>query len=453
MSTHYYSLRLKGNYANKKNGDLIKNASTPLTIGETADCDIQFDSSDNKYIPEYYATIAPNADGKSWRIIKRSPHIDVNIVGHGGFAYVCNLNDGDIITFGNHHNEVIFHTHNDDNFNGALSTTPKPQRQWLYIASLFIIATIMVFSNIMMRSNKPKALDLDDVKNALHSSVYLIKVDSVAHLETDNGQITATHRIIKPQEETIYGTAFLTTDSLLITARHCVEYWLGEPVAFDTRINNLDEDDIVRIASTVETFNQEHADSTVKQHLKVYCSVVPHDMPNSAPIFSFTSLDDNVYFDSSRDGIITLDDFVNRYYWRTITPYFNRRDMELGDWLAVKVAQPGAFEVADTSIINTLHPNEALAFLGFMENETGIGGFEVEGGNLKLWDSKTAGNVNLAHSGNISHGYSGGPVIMQKDNKYYVIGIVSKVDDRNHNLKRSVPIQAIKLNKQTAQKH
>ena len=209
----------------------------------------------------------------------------------------------------------------------------------------------------------------------------------------------------------------------------------------------------MRIASTVETFNQEHADSTVKQHLKVYCSVVPHDMPNSAPIFSFTSLDDNVCFDSSRDGIITLDDFVNRYYWRTITPYFNRRDMELGDWLAVKVAQPGAFEVADTSIINTLHPNEALAFLGFMENETGIGGFEVEGGNLKLWDSKTAGNVNLAHSGNISHGYSGGPVIMQKDNKYYVIGIVSKVDDRNHNLKRSVPIQAIKLNKQTAQKH
>lgn len=449
MSQHYYSLRLKGNFANKSTGDLIKNASTPLTIGESADCDIQFDS-DGKYAPEYFATILPNDDGKSWRIIKRSPHVDVNIVGHGGWEYVCNLTDGDIITFGNHQNELRFHTHYDENFNGSLSTTPRPQRHWFYIAIFIAILGIFIASNYVLRNNNQQALNLDDVKNNLQSSIYMIKVDSVEHLENDNGRIT-TLSTIKPQSETIYGTAFLTKDSLLVTARHCVEYWLGEPISLDTRINNLDDDDIVRIASLIETFNQDHADTTIKQQLKVYCSVVPHDSPNSAPIFTFTSEDDSVYFDTSRDGIVTLDDFVNRYYWRTITPYFNRRDMELGDWLVVKVPQQGAFELADTTIINQMHPNEALAFLGFMENETGIGGFEVESGNLKLWDKATAGEVNLSHSGNISHGYSGGPVIMQQDGKYYVIGIVSKVDDRNQNLKRSVPIQVINLSKHESQ--
>lgn len=449
MTRHYYSLRLKGNFVNKSNGDLIKNATDIITIGESADCDIQLPSLNEQYIPEYYATIVPNADGESWRIIKRSPFIDVNILGHGEFAYACNLNDGDTITFEGSNTELVFHTHHDENFNGSISVTPSQNKQWLYISSLVAILVAFIVLNFTMSRNTPISLDLEDIKSQLQSSVYMIKVDSIAHIEKQ-GNHTSVVKTIRPQDETIYGTAFLTSDSLLITARHCVEYWLGEPISLTTRIANLDDDNIIRIASLVETFNQEMEDSSTHQ-LRVYCSVVPHDTPNANPLFQFTSDADSVFFDKSRDGIITLDDFENRYYWRTITPYFNRRDMELGDWIAVKVPHKGNFELADTTTINQINANEPLAFLGFMENEAGPGLFEAENGVLKLWNKETIGKINITHSGNITHGYSGGPVIMQHNGKYFVIGIISKVDDRNNALKRSVPIQTINISKPQTQ--
>ena len=438
----YYSLRLKGGFVNHHNGDVLLNRDEVLTIGEAADCDVRYKTQQANFTPEYYASILPDKSGEGWVLVKRAPNIDVRIAGSGSIGYAARLKNGDAISFGTQKGELIFRTHtSNQQAPTQILLKRKSHIGWLYASMLLLLAAVAC-SNMWIYFHRAKELNSEEVLNALQGSIYMLKVDEVEWLQRTEARDSLIGRQTFEGEQKHFGTAFLTKDSLLVTARHCVEYWLGEPIDLNMRIDNLNDDHIVRWAALAETFNHTHQTDSVRQLLRVHCSVYPHNATNATPVFTFTSTADSVTTDYSRDGIITLDDFNHCYYWRTITPYFSRRDMELDDWLTVKVPKGGAIELASAEIISSLHRGESLAFLGFMEGEKS--GMEVELGRLKMWNPEKAGKENLIHNCDITHGYSGGPVIARHGHSFYAVGIVSKVDDRNQQLKMSVPATVVR---------
>lgn len=447
----YFTLKLKGTTPHRggtgglRSGDVVTCTGSSLTIGETADCEVRYPSLQPQYQPEYYATILRSADGQRWHIVKRSAHVDVSIMGHGGFAYACQLHDGDTIVFGGQRQTVQFHAHYDANY----AKTPDNHRFLPYAFMAIVLLVVLVGGWLLFRQT-PAAIMPDEAAQ-LEESVFLVRVDSVEYVVGTSQYEEVVATLHFESGDNPVGTAFLTDDGRLVTARHCVEYWLGEPVELTTKIVNLDDDDIIRWAALAETFNYEHEGSDTLQLLRSYCSVwaprhtaTPTSPPDFEPVFRFTSTDDSVHINRERDGIITLDDFTHRYYWRTVTPYFSRRDMELGDIMYVSVSRKGQFELADSAFFRSLKREEPLAIYGFPENDAQVKAIDFEAGNLKMWHPGKSLNENLVHSGQLTHGHSGGPVLVRGGKSgFVVIGVVSKVDNLNDNLMMSVPVTAM----------
>ena len=114
---HYISLKFKGGNAFHQNGKRLKLTERIVNIGETADCDVRYESDGLQ--PEYYASIIQNEDGKSWRIVKRSQHVEICIIGKGIIGYAYQLNNGDHIQFPNRKMGLCFHTHYDNHYGNA----------------------------------------------------------------------------------------------------------------------------------------------------------------------------------------------------------------------------------------------------------------------------------------------------------------------------------------------
>ena len=444
----YYSLRLRDSSDNHPKGYELNNKREVLNIGETTDCHIRYEKQSEQYVPEYYATILPNDDGESWRIVKRSPHIDVNIAGQGGFAYACNLLDGDVITIGPKKKELVFHVHRDVRYSSTGIEEAKHSNKRLLIAMGIVLPLLLLLGVYWCYQQIPKPLQEAEVRQLFANSIYIIKVDSVEYAQITEQKDSILGVISFEEESPIIGTAFLTKDSLLVTARHCVEYWVAEKVGPTTRIDEMADEDVVRWALLAETFNHEnygHKDS-IQQLLRAYCSVYPQSdiAMQYTPVFRFVSTADSVYMDKERDAIIPIGEYGSyHYYWRTVAPLFSRRDMELGDWVSVRVHQAGTIQLADSALFAQMKENETLAFMGLIESEQGTR-FDVTMGKLMMWDSDKAGLVNLAHTGDLTHGSSGSPAIVKKDNSYFAVGIVSKIDSVNVHLKESVPVTVLK---------
>ena len=59
----YYSLQCLGGNAHHMSGQLLKLDAPTAMIGDTSDCDVQFDAGE--FEPEFYAAIVRNDDGQS----------------------------------------------------------------------------------------------------------------------------------------------------------------------------------------------------------------------------------------------------------------------------------------------------------------------------------------------------------------------------------------------------
>ena len=125
--------------------------------------------------------------------------------------------------------------------------------------------------------------------------------------------------------------------------------------------------------------------------------------------------------------------------------------MQLGDIMYVDVKVNGNIQLANLQEINSMKREQPLAFLGFPEKEAERT-LIFENGYLKTDVTDTSDdNLNktselLLHTGNITHGYSGGPVFADIPGKgICAVGVVSKVDNRNDGLKMSVPVSEINI--------
>ena len=441
---NYYSLRLLSSNAFHVKGDVLKTTNKVLNIGETTDCEIRFEPG--QYEPERYATIVENEDGKSWRLIQRSEYVNARIAGSGGFGYIHQLKDGDVISFDGQDMELEFHTHYDSNYGktGLVIEQHTNKRAIRGIMGAIVAISIVVLGMVcfMHSEEKVPTIRYDQLQEYL-SSVYITRVDSVQWIEVVKGDTSLVRPTKIMDSGGAAGTAFLTTDKKLVTARHCIEYWIGTNLDVTTKVKNLPDDDIVKWAILVEKFMQERENEDVSQLLRVFFSIYDEQMPDE-PLFSFSSTDSNVHINRCHDGILQLADFSDDYYWRFVRPYFSDLEMELGDIVYIDVNMAGKIETADSASIAQLNQSSDVAVLGYPNNASGKK-VTFATGTIKENRADTTKRINpdIQFDANITHGFSGGPVFIRANDKIVVAGVVSKIDADNGIYKKAVPITEI----------
>lgn len=435
----FYSLKIIGGNTYHHHGDILRTTAEVLHIGESADCEVRYGNTAG-----YYATILKDEDGEGWHLVKRSPHIDVTIAGEGEFGYVCQLKDGDVISFDNHRMTLQFLVgpSKAPSFRGTIVEHRTPHLTLFY--SLFILLTVIVLGLVwwQYKERKNAEISMEDIRE-MESSIYLIKVDSVQWICSVNEDDSVLRRKTLSESEDVIGTAFLTDEGKLITARHCIEYWLGNQ--FDLRIPIDSLEEINRWAILTEDYNMgcSAADDTLWQ-IRVFCSVFAKEN-QSKPVFHFCSTDDSVHINKQHDELIPLADLSHCYYWRTIRPYFMNREMELGDIAYVDVPVKGNIPMAEIEQLKTISNKNSLAVYGFpITDASGVVDKKMVFAKAQMKQDMIGLMSNFMFEANINHGYSGGPVFAKTDDGIVVVGVVSRADLRsNETFKWAVPISEI----------
>ncbi len=430
VAKHYLSLTFKGDNSYHHQGKRLRSTERIVTIGETADSDVRYDSGGLE--PVCYASIIRNDDEKSWRIVKRTQYIDISIAGKGNIGYAQQLEDGDVIHFGQQPMVLVFHQHYDDRYDQAEDDVPL--WRWGVPALLGLVAMM----TIVLMTHRHDGITIQDVES-LETSIYWTKVDSVARIVTTQGEERQLGDTKVLTTDAPTGTAFLTTDGRLVTARHCVEYWLGMPFELTTKVEQMEHDDIRRWAVETETYNQTHdADSTMT--LRVYFSVYDYKGDRK---YTFASSDAHVHIYKEYDKVYQLVDFVHEYYWRSIRPYFTYRKMEMGDILWIdSIPERGSIQMATRDVEEELTKGTALMLCGYPLTGMGDKRMMVSAGTL-LRDGNLE-EENLYFNSDITHGFSGGPVLMKTGLDIVAVGVVSRVDSVSSGMyKWAVPITKI----------
>jgi len=427
----YYSLQCLGGNAHHMSGQLLKLDAPTAMIGDTSDCDVQFDAGE--FEPECYAAIVRNDDGQSWRIIRRSPYVAVTLVGKGDIGYGQQLCDGDIIQFEGQPMSLRFGIHHDDLFDAQ----PGDRHSWRWVA---VAATAFAALSLLPLFFNHRSISEEDVI-ALEESIYSVRVDSVQQLLLTAGD----ERVIKSRvltEDAPVGTAFLTTDSLLVTARHCVEYWLATDLDLTCHVADLAADDVVRWAIETETFNQTHDDGCDSAMvLRVHFSV--YDFLGEKK-FSFASTDPHVHIRRANDGVFALADFSQEYYWRSIRPYFSDTKMTLDDVVWIDgLHEAGQVQLANQDDLRQLGRGTTVMICGYPL--TGLADRQMMSAAGRIVRQPQIETENIFFESNINHGYSGGPVMALVKDKVVAVGLVSRVDSVSSGLyKWAVPVSEIK---------
>ena len=418
----------KGGNAWYKDGEQITIKDRIVNIGETCDCDVRYETG--LFLPEHYATILQDDEDKSWRIVKRSQFVDVSLDGKGSIGYVCTLTDGDIIRIEGQKMALLFH----------IKEECEPNRRHAWRWATISIAVCFIVMAYLWGVNGRRNITEEDVE-ALETSIFLIKVDSVEQL-LKTGQREYKKRPTKIfDSNSPIGTAFLTTDSIIVTARHCVEYWIGTDLDLRIKVENLQDNDIIKWAVETETFNQlqqESSDSVML--INVFFSVF--DCFGNKK-YSFSSTDSCVHINKEHDGIFLLGDFVQDYYWRSIRPYFVNKKMALGDILWIDgVAEKGKIKLAEIDDIKAMKRGTSLMICGYPK--TGMGDKRVIFASGTIKREISLGKENLFFDSNINYGFSGGPVLTKDHGNILAVGVVSCVDSISNGLyKWAVPVSEI----------
>lgn len=433
----YFTLQARGGNLYHPDRHVFICTERTFHIGETADCDVRFEPC--HHTPAYYATIVRNDDGQSWRIVKRGD-VGIHIDGRSDAGYVTQLHDGDVLGFEGQEQTFRFHAYHDSRY----AERTVAVRRWPWVAAitaLFALIAVLAF----WRGTPQQGISEQELTD-YEASLFCIRVDSVQYIEqTPEGET-----LLRPTKimgnEVPSGTAFLTQDSALVTARHCVEYWLGTHLDLTTKPSRLPEDDVVRWAIEAESFNQNRTSDDTLQILRVYFSA--YDFLGERR-YSFVSTDSNVHINRQHDAIFPLADFEDDYYWRSIRPYFTESNMSLGDQLCVThMPEAGMFTLATADEISAIKRGGQLQVCGYPITSMDSRRVTFASGTVK--QDMTSAPGCIFFESNINHGFSGGPVLQRTPRGIVCVGIVSRVDSISSGLyKWAVPVSETVLLKPT----
>ena len=429
------------------------NGTMLLSIGQGVNCDIQLPDSD-LYEPQVFASVLYSESGDGWLIIRRSDCCHIMINGKE-LTIAQSLSNDDVISLHDDTvNEVFrFEMFNDGDYDGNSGFVYKKHKGNRIVVAMTIMLSVLAlgiaaYSIVFSNQKDLRRYDWGQYK----SCVYQITVDSVC-LICDSVVDGSRQSVIVEEtvlEQAFVGTAVLcldhnTGDTLLVTARHCVEPWINDE-KWDGISDEAKMSPEVRLATMAENGNRYAGYD--KYVLRAHCI-----LSRGLERYEYYSTD--FFMNKSRDLVMRLGTPEKPIYWRTIIPIAQRRDMELGDFAFSKVRGMNipkgnaliSLAKWDEIVSFTKSNDRDIAVMGFPLNDNDANNATVVYGNymeLEINDNIRVPNGCLKLSALINRGNSAGPVFARIGNEIKVIGIVSKADGRaEQGLFWSVPITEV----------
>ena len=446
MTKKYYSIRFEHNDASYKAGEQVFNADNPLYIGQTKSCDILL-TNNSQYEDAALCLIEKRIGGQGWKLIRLSPFKEHEVRVNGTpVNYVHFLQNGDRIAFEGQRQELVFNIREDDLYaSSGIVRIPAKAGFGMLLGLLLVLA--LCIGGLFTWQYYNSGITQRMVKQA-KASVFKIRVDSI-HLVAIDGADTTVLRSCQSLET---GTAFLTTDGLLVTARHCIEPWLN--IKDSDILDTIGASPNVKMALEAVTRNiiSMNTGDTKRWDMITYCSLMKPDKGGNV-LLNLTSSD--FITDDSRDEIMECGDFSHQYYWRSLSARPRRVDMMLGDIAYFPVAPDmlpdfkGNICPATSQMlkkIETSDKDKSIAVLGFPKVEIASQEMESTQGSIKKsihFAPDGYPDRVISHGGDLSSGFSGGPVLIKRGFKCYAIGVISVTDKYEKSHFYSVPITEI----------
>lgn len=405
-----------------RTGDSVLCGARCLDIGHTPSCGLRLDAPCDAE-PRILASIIPAASGRSWILTRRDDAADISVDSHP-VRIARPLTGGERVSVDSH--EYRFSVSSDGDYDPAAGVVyrRRGRRAGLTAAILtIVVAAAFVAAFVFYGTRTPgvRGAALDDYS----SSLYRIVTDSVYLLRDSAGTVTVEAAIELDNHAS--GTAFLTRDSLLVTARHCVEPWIGDE-QWDGLPDSPTLSPELALAVQAETANRMAGEEIyrLRTHSVITGAGERYEMYS-----------DDFTIDRSRDQVVCLGTPGRPLYLRSIVPLAHRSDMELGDWARAEMGIGGSFVAAT--------PGELRVFDAAPDREIAVMGYPVNDGKTDTGVTITYGNSQHADfsgpdgrpagcilmSAPVNAGNSGGPVVGMVDGELRVIGIVSKADSRS----------------------
>lgn len=433
----YFTLRFKNTDGLHKSGDVLACGFDTLHIGQMENCELRLPNT-SSFEDEQIAVIKRNAGIDGWHVIAISPFIDVMVNGER-VEMQRYLTDGDHITFNDIRQEIVFNTHCDNRIDASNCIIVKPLitkgMKIVTWAVLFVFVLSVFFGMYIVQTSE----EINTLMNErVRSSVFMMRVDSIKLVKVIDDQVVECCGTTLGYSE---GSAFLTRDSLLITARHCIEPWLNNKFIYkamssQTYIDSLDKP--IKFAIQAETYNNAFRHDTVMDVVS-YVSIMNQD----SIICKMKSSD--FLMNKSRDDIREFGDFDNVYYWRSIERHNDYTDMMLGDIAVCRFNDKGWVRLPRKPLMCRFfeHQGRHIELFGYPNySAKGCTNISTEV-SLNVEKNEYGGFGMIAHGGDLYPGFSGGPAVMRKGLRCYAVGVISVADKNGGERSYSVPITEI----------
>lgn len=427
----YYSLTVKNNYGKLHAGECFCNAIKPMSIGQLNTSNIVLPCADD-LLPQNFCTIKGATSG-SWILIKQTDFYPIK-VNDNIVSCVCRLNTGDIISMGG----VVFEykVHEDGGYSEAhgIVKTQTINTKLLIGACTGLLMLIAIICGGFFWWHNVWNEFTDKDEESIQLSVFKIEVGKFLYqINTPQDKEGVYSNVDSCILDSVFvGTCFYTTDSLLVTARHCVEPW----VDFYDWGQNIEKKNLPQYIQWVinsETSQLLQADTLYR--VISQCRVLDGD----SLVCEFTS--DKCSFNRSRDILTTLGD--EQLPWRFLYPLYSRRDVELGDFAFLKSNIAGKLDLAVNEDLNSV--DGKMYIYGYPKTNHGNNLEHEDVRSIILPKRDSDGNYSECIELNVhgTNGYSGSPVIEKKNGKLKVIGIFSKEDDYDPGTFYAVPANEV----------
>lgn len=412
-----------------KDGIYTAGSNRVTVIGQQKGCDIKI-INHSKYEDVIFAKIIPNrdGDGDGWHLVKVTSYYPILVNGIE-MNRVHFLQDSDNIEF--HGATVRFNIHDGEQTVPSITHIHKNGKTvWLLVVAVVAIAVVVGYR--IYDSQRDNLTD--SMRNQIESSLFTTRVDSL-QLICGDSLIDSYSYASGP-----VGTAFLTTDSLLVTARHCIQPWLNQVLPAEySKIPEITDWPVKR-ALFAETYNQLNDSS----HYEVISFMTLTDEKGeSFPISSRSFM-----INYENDDIVELGNYKDTKYWRSISHRYTRRDMMLDDIAVAKYDSAGSIPFATLEEMRSLLANRNVKLHFFGHPETAVTGSSIDykSDYLRVDISEEKGHISvLAHEGGLTPGFSGAPVIVRDGVGFKTVGVASVIDEKNQNRSYSVPSSEVKF--------
>lgn len=411
-----------------RNGIYTAGSDCVTVVGQVAGCDIQI-VNHTEYEDEILAKIIPNREKDGWHIVKVTGHWPILINGVE-MNRVHYLADGDVIDFSNAH--CVFNIKDGRQAEPTIVHIHKNSKKlWVLFAAIMILCVTVgwrIYSS-------GRYILADEQIAEIETSLFSTRVDSIQLLRGDS-VIESYAYASSP-----IGTAFLTTDSLIVTARHCIQPWLNKVLPYEYASIPGNTEWPIKKALFVETENQLSGNDEYR--LRAWLTLTDENDN------SFTLTSDDFRINRDYDDIVELGTYDTPQYWRSISHRYHRTDMMLGDIAYAKSDRPGRIALASEEDIRKMlrQRRTKLYFFGHPESGIGNNSLDIRADELRMQGKELEGTREdvfmLAHDGDLTPGFSGGPAIMRSGSGFKAVGVISVTDERNGHLSYSVPTSEI----------